>query len=346
MYNIIILRSRSQSQCKRFFKDGEDIRSKPADPTKYFRYESKAVDGIAEFASLLTDLEQDRSRFIVRGQLAEDVDKDKPMRRRLWLKDRSEPNELPFRDVPASWVMIDIDKLALPKGMSVREDTLASVEYAIGLLPAEFQDSSVFWQLSGSAGVFDDGHISAHLYYWLDKPIANDVLKQWAKGCDRRLVDPVVFNAVQPHYTAAPLFGKGCVDPFPDSRSGLIKKINAAVCLEVRQLAAESKQSRSAATYYQDLNDDRVRGFSNILATLGDHDGGSGFNEPLLRAVASYVSKVGLSWTHVGLYCVANCSTKYKKHGKSIHEKLSARRVTHSSHRIFLDNAVKCRCPG
>jgi hypothetical protein len=46
-------------------------------------------------------------------------------------------------------------------------------------------------------------------------------------------------------------------------------------------------------TYYQDLNDDRVRGFSNILATLGDHDGGSGFNEPLLRAVASYVSKVG-----------------------------------------------------
>ena len=36
-----------------------------------------------------------------------------------------------------------------------------------------------------------------------------------------------------------------------------------------------------------------MRGFSNILATLGDHDGGSRFNEPLLRAVASYVSKVG-----------------------------------------------------
>ena len=225
--------------------------------------------------------------------MAEDVDTDKPMRRRLYRSDRSEPNESPFLDVPASWVMIDVDKLALPEGIRVGEDTLASLEYAIGLLPAEFQDSSVFWQLSGSAGVFDDGHISAHLYYWLDKPIANDVLRQWAKGCDRRLVDPAVFNAVQPHYTAAPLFGEGCVDPFPDSRSGLIKKINAAVCLEVRQLAAESKQSRSAATYYQDLSDDRVRGFSNILATLGDHDGGSGFNEPLLRAVASYVSKVG-----------------------------------------------------
>ena len=126
----------------------------------------------------------------------------------------------------------------------------------------------------------------------MDKTIANDVLRQWAKGCDRRLVDPAVFNAVQPHYTAAPLFGEGCVDPFPDSRSGLIKKANAAVSLEVRQLAAESKQDRAASHNTSDLNDDRVRGFSNILATLGDHDGGSGFNGPLNSAIASYASKV------------------------------------------------------
>ena len=215
------------------------------------------------------------------------------MRRRRCRSDRSEPNESPFIDVPAPWVMIDIDKLALPEGMRVRENTLASIEYAIGLLPAEFQDSSVFWQMSGSAGVFDDGHISAHLYYWLDKPVANDVLRQWGKGCDRRLVDPSVFNVVQPHYTAAPLFDEGCVDPFPDSRSGLIKKANARVCLEVRQLPAQSKQAHAASHNTLDLNDDRVRGFSNILATLGDHDGGNSFNEPLLRAVASYVSKVG-----------------------------------------------------
>ena len=260
--------------------------------SSYFRLESREVDGIEEFASLLKELEQDRSRFIIRGQLAEDVDTDTPVRRRLYRNDRSEPNESPFLDVPASWMMIDVDKLALPKGMSVREDTLASLEYAIGLLPAEFQDSSVFWQLSGSAGVFDGGHISAHLYYWLDKPIANDVLRQWARGCDRRLADPAVFNAVQPHYTAAPLFSEGCVDPFPNSRSGLIKKGNAVVCLEVRQVAAESKQARETSQNKLDLSD-AVRGFSNILATLGDHDGGSGFNEPLLRAVASYVSKVG-----------------------------------------------------
>ena len=119
MHNILILSSGSQSLCKRFSLDTGAVESQWASMSAYFTFESQTVDGIVDFARLLIDLEQDRVRFIVRGQLAEDVDIDKPMRRRLWLKDRSEPNELPFRDVPASWVMIDVDKLAFPKGMSV-----------------------------------------------------------------------------------------------------------------------------------------------------------------------------------------------------------------------------------
>ena len=94
--NITILNSGKPSQCKRFFKDGDVVRSKKADLSNYFRYESRAVDGIEEFAPLLAELEQDRSRFIIRGQLADEVDADKPMRRRLCRDDRSEPNESPF----------------------------------------------------------------------------------------------------------------------------------------------------------------------------------------------------------------------------------------------------------
>ena len=161
--NITILASGKPSLCKRFSKDGDVVRAKKAEMSSYFRCESREVDGIDEFSSLLAELEQDRSRFIIRGQLADDVDTDKPMRRRLYRNDRSEPNESPFLDVPAPWVMIDVDKLALPKEISVREDTLASLEHTIGLLPAEFQDSSVSWQLSGSAGVFDDYSICSKL---------------------------------------------------------------------------------------------------------------------------------------------------------------------------------------
>ena len=101
MQKITILASGRPSLCKRFFIDGDVVRSKKAEMSSYFRCESREVDGIEEFASLLTELEQDRSRFIIRGQLAEDVDTDKPMRRRLYRSDRSEPNESPFLDVPA-----------------------------------------------------------------------------------------------------------------------------------------------------------------------------------------------------------------------------------------------------
>ena len=100
--NITILASGKPSLCKRFFKDGDVVRAKKAEMSSYFRFESRAVDGIEGFASLLTELEQDRSRFIIRGQLAEDVDTDKPMRRRLYRSDGSEPNESPFLDVVVS----------------------------------------------------------------------------------------------------------------------------------------------------------------------------------------------------------------------------------------------------
>ena len=66
--------------------------------SSYFRNESRAVNGIDEFASLLKELEQDRSRFVIRGELAEDVDTDTPVLRRLYRSDRSEPNESPFLD--------------------------------------------------------------------------------------------------------------------------------------------------------------------------------------------------------------------------------------------------------
>ena len=74
MMNITILASGKPSLCKRFFKHGDVVRVKKAEMSSYFRFESRAVNDIDEFASLLTALEQDRSRFIIRGQLAEDVD--------------------------------------------------------------------------------------------------------------------------------------------------------------------------------------------------------------------------------------------------------------------------------
>jgi hypothetical protein len=65
MHNITILRSGSQSLCKRFSLDAGVVKSKRASMPAYFTFESQTVDGIEDFVRLLTDLEQDRNGFIV-----------------------------------------------------------------------------------------------------------------------------------------------------------------------------------------------------------------------------------------------------------------------------------------
>jgi hypothetical protein len=40
-------------------------------------------------------------------------------------------------------------------------------------------------------------------------------------------------------------------------------------------------------------------GFEALLASIGDHPGGDGFHEPIIRAIASYVSSNGRSKTDV-----------------------------------------------
>ena len=56
MHNISILRSGSQSLCKRFSLEEGVVKSQRASMPAYFTFESQTVDGIEDFARLLTDL--------------------------------------------------------------------------------------------------------------------------------------------------------------------------------------------------------------------------------------------------------------------------------------------------
>ena len=205
----------------------------------------------------------------------------------------SEPNEAPFLDHAASWIMIDVDKLLLSEGLNILQEPLGAIEFAVQQLPPEFHETSYHWQLSASAGLKESNTLSAHLYFWLDRPRSNESLRAWARSLgNKRLVDPAVFNAVQLHYTAAPLFSDSNADPFSNNRSGFVAKTFNTVSLKLpspKEVAKRNSDSTSSIV----LSESRIRGFSNILATLGDHEGGNGFYEPLLRATASYVSKVG-----------------------------------------------------
>jgi len=293
MPEISILKSRTSTLCKRFYKGESGVKSKPARPPTYFTYSSRSIDGIRELSALISELEKDRSQMIVRGQLADDVDANKPVRRKLWQQDRSDPNEHPFVDVPVQWIMIDVDKLTLPDDINLLRQPVEAIQYAINQLPEEFHNVSCYWQLSGSAGVFDSHVISAHLFYWLTEPVANELLRKWAKALSsqrsKRLVDYAVFNAVQPHYIASPIFEDGVEDPFPDVRSGFIEGRSDIVDLQLK--APQNRRTTSVSR--AEFDEDNVRGFNNIIATMGDAEGQNGFYEPLLRSTASFVSAKG-----------------------------------------------------
>jgi len=279
--------------CKHFAGNGSSVESLQAAMPAYFIVEQIAVKDIKSLSDLLIDLEKDPHRAIIRGIPADDVHTEKLIRRKLRRSNTAEPNEAPFLDHAASWIMIDVDKLLLPEGLNLLQVPLCAIEFAVQQLPPEFHETSYHWQLSASAGLKESNTLSAHLYFWLDRPIPNESLRAWARSLgNKRLVDPAVFNAVQLHYTAAPLFSDSNADLFSNNRSGFVAGTSNTVSLKLPSPEEVAKRN-SDSTSSMVLDENRIRGFSNILATLGDHEGGNGFYEPLLRATASYVSKVG-----------------------------------------------------
>ena len=208
--------------CKKYSGAGAAImEDKPKMPT-YFTYEQRVVADIQGFSDLLISLEQNPHTAIIRGIPADDVDTEKLVRRKLRRSNTSEPNEAPFLDHAASCIMIDVDKLLLSEGLNILQEPLRAIEFAVQQLPPEFHETSYHWQLSASAGLKETNTLSAHLYFWLDRPRSNESLRAWARGLgNKRLVDPAVFNAVQLHYTAVPLFSDSSADPFIKNRSGL-----------------------------------------------------------------------------------------------------------------------------
>ena len=65
-----------------------------------------------------------------------------------------------------------------------------------------------------------------HIWFWLAKPVPDSALKIWAADLNTTagvtLIDPALFQHVQAHYTAAPIFD-GVDDPFP-VRSDMVEK--------------------------------------------------------------------------------------------------------------------------
>ena len=235
------------------------------------------------------------------------------------------------------WIQIDFDKIKLPDAISLSLDSIGVAEHLVSLLPVEFHDASYHATLSSSAGMGDPSMVSMHIWFWLERQVTDTNLKIWAKSINEeagfKLVDDTLFQNVQAHYTAAPVFD-GVSDPFPN-RSWCIKKQRHSVRPGVSSLLRRSakpvgsKRSEELNTTKLATAVDANFGFESHLAAIGDHTGGRGFHGAIVSSAASYVGTHGRLGTNVEiLYKLISARVlvaNWKNHDRAYIEKMASR---------------------
>ena len=202
MQNLIpVLTSNSGNGLVKTFS-GASLKEQPFAVGKEFSVSEASVTDLESLSRLLKRLEGDPTRMVIRGALLGGQ------------HGTIHRNNETFAASSRQWCMIDIDSLAWDGDSS---DQQAMLSHAAQQLPVEFQSVDFWYQFSSSMGIKPG--IRVHLWFWLDRPCSDNEMKAWLSGCP---VDMRMFNPIQIHLTANPLFNHGAVDPYPN-RSGLFE---------------------------------------------------------------------------------------------------------------------------
>ena len=213
---LTILKHPTNLLAKTWLADGS---VKAYDNAKYFIHKEVAIENIGALSALLSALERDAKACVIRGgyvghDKAAELD---PEYRRGSVRRIADL----FEDVPHHWMLVEIDNFEPLCSDPVAQPMLAIEEFIGASLPDCFQGAAYHWQLSNSAGHSKNvGKLKAHVWFWLATPYTSEQLKAWATAFGLAL-DKSVFNVVQIHYTAAPMFEEGVVDPIL-VRSGFV----------------------------------------------------------------------------------------------------------------------------
>ena len=212
-----------------------------------FDLEEYIVCSLTELSSLLTALEDNPNKFVIRGSLIE----GRPTNniRRTGKSDQYNHPESNFNPASRQWCGIDIDGLDLPTRFTdIANQQEEIIRYTISKLPEEFQDIDCHYQFSSSMGV-TTGKIKVHLWYWLERKVSDAEMKAWLSKAETP-VDSRLYQPVQPHFTARPIFTDGAIDPLPN-RSGLFEAGNAkrTVCVpsDLQEMVIHPTQSQKAS---------------------------------------------------------------------------------------------------
>lgn len=201
---VTVLRARGRRLCKTVLPDGTVL---DYDQARHFDLFALPVVGLVGLERQLDRLVRRPDCAMVRGAPA-DPGRTRNVRRLL--HHDPETGEAPtLRETPRRWLALDIDGPPLPPGVDPRN--LATCGTAVlPLLPPAFQGAAHLVQATASHGIKPGARL--RLWFWLDRPLTGPECRRWLAELP---VDPSVFTANQPIYTAAPLFAAGAADHLP-----------------------------------------------------------------------------------------------------------------------------------
>jgi hypothetical protein len=251
--------------------------------SKEFRMRPVRFDTPQDFFHQMEELNNNPYKFIVRGHPSKTTDLECDVRRIV--RGDGTGTLLP---AVRRWVTLDID------GVTAGPDCIIPFEFSpdepeemalavVDLLPGIFQGVSFHWRYSSSMG-FKGDLVRLHLSFVLDTAISDDDLKRYFNTFNesffqvhgRRLVDPALFNPIQPHYTAAPVLD-GVTDPL-NKRSGTYHVEQEVVALSNEWIIDEG-------------TDETARRYIEFFDRIGDDK--DGFHHPIMQGVASWINHHG-----------------------------------------------------
>lgn len=226
---LTILRTPAGGRATKLFRPGEVL---PYHVGEYVSCHTRAACGLAGLYRLLLRASSDPRSFVVRGTPRTGAQLEHMNRRYLEDRDRSAPDVTP---ADQRWLCVDLDTIENP-GLTDPDERAA---YLLSLLPEPFRTAGCIVQWSASAGVDGWKKLKAHIWFVLDRPA---YCKSWKAYWTTQIaegygpVDHCLYQPVQPHYIANPLF-EGVEDPCAGARIYLYPGPALVVPAEVTDLA-------------------------------------------------------------------------------------------------------------
>ena len=265
-----------------------------------FRVEEAPAGGINDLFRILQRVERDPSACVIRGKPIEGTNLAATSRKK-------QENGGNFADVLRHWVMLDLDRVTIPAATSVLEEPESVARLVVDLIAShvpELEGVSSVVHFSSSAGLGDmadaevaagmpprwkgvakpSNVVGAHAWFWLARPVTGAELDRWHHAVNaaagHKFIDPVTLRTVQPHYTAAPVFGEGLRDPVPGCRTVLVEGEADTATLNNPPVAVRKP-------YEPGQSNTDGKGYSGWLEAIG---GIEGFHTPINRAIASFIA--------------------------------------------------------